>query len=128
MTVNELQYEIQENKTKAHENKEEIDGLINNDSFFYDFKEDFEYLDSDNIMAQQLDYNQNYNINKLHHIVNYYNLPKRKLKKDELIDSIIQFENAPDNSAIVYERKRLWHYLNELKNDSYFGKKIVIFN
>jgi|TARA_R110002074_G_scaffold168843_1_gene330392 uncharacterized protein YjgD (DUF1641 family) len=127
MTTNKLQYEIQENKGKHQENKEEIDSLINNESFFSDFEEEFEYFDSDNVMAQQMDYNQNYNINKLHHIINYYNLPKRKLKKEELIDSIVQFENAPENSAIVYNRKRLWHYLNELKNDSYFGK-FVIFN
>ena len=127
MSTNKLQYEIQENKGKHQENKEEIDSLINNESFFSDFEEEFEYLDSDNVMAQQMDYNQNYNINKLHHIINYYNLPKRKLKKEELIDSIVQFENAPENSAIVYNRKRLWHYLNELKNDSYFGK-FVIFN
>ena len=112
MTTNKLQYEIQENKGKHQENKEEIDSLINNESFFSDFEEEFEYFDSDNVMAQQMDYN---------------NLPKRKLKKEELIDSIVQFENAPENSAIVYNRKRLWHYLNELKNDSYFGK-FVIFN
>jgi|TARA_B110000483_G_scaffold21902_1_gene24978 hypothetical protein len=127
MSTNKLQYEIQENKGKHQENKEEIDSLINNESFFSDFEEEFEYFDSDNVMAQQMDYNQNYNINKLHHIINYYNLPKRKLKKEELIDSIVQFENAPENSTIVYNRKRLWHYLNELKNDSYFGK-FVIFN
>ena len=127
MTTNKLQYEIQENKGKHQENKEEIDSLINNESLFSDFEEECEYFDSDNVMAQQMDYNQNYNINKLHHIINYYNLPKRKLKKEELIDSIVQFENAPENSAIVYNRKRLWHYLNELKNDSYFGK-FVIFN
>ena len=106
MTTNKLQYEIQENKGKHQENKEEIDSLINNESFFSDFEEEFEYFDSDNVMAQQMDYNQNYNINKLHHIINYYNLPKRKLKKEELIDSIVQFENAPENSAIVYNRKR----------------------
>ncbi len=127
MSTNKLQYEIQENKGKHQENKEEIDSLINNESFFSDFEEEFEYFDSDNVIAQQMDYNQNYNINKLHHIINYYNLPKRKLKKEELIDSIVQFENAPENSTIVYNRKRLWHYLNELKNDSYFGK-FVIFN
>jgi len=66
-------------------------------------------------------------VNKLNHIANYYNLSKRKLKKDQLIDSIVQFENNPENSVIVYNRKKLWHYLTELKNDSYFGK-FVIFN
>ena len=94
MTNSELQWEIQENKNKVQENKEEIDSLINNESFFSDFKEEFEYFDYDNIMAQQIDYNQNYNVNKLNHIANYYNLSKRKLKKDQLIDSIVQFNAA----------------------------------
>ena len=127
MSTNELHWEIKENKDKLHENKEEIDSLINNESFFSDFKEEFEYFEYDNIMAQQIDYSQNYNMNKLHHIANYYNLPKRKLKKIELIDSIVQFENNPENYVIVYNRKRLWHYLSELQNDNYFGK-FVIFN
>lgn len=130
MSTNELQWEIQENKDKLDENKEnkeEIDSLINNESFFSDFKEEFEYFDYDNIMAQQIDYSQNYHMNKLHHIANYYSLPKRKLKKNELIDSIVQFENNSENYLIVYNRKRLWHYLFELQNDNYFGK-FVIFN
>ena len=37
MTNSELQWEIQENKNKVQENKEEIDSLINNESFFSDF-------------------------------------------------------------------------------------------
>ena len=41
MTTNKLQYEIQENKGKHQENKEEIDSLINNESFFSDFEEEF---------------------------------------------------------------------------------------
>ena len=45
MTNSELQWEIQENKNKVQENKEEIDSLINNESFFSDFKEEFEYFD-----------------------------------------------------------------------------------
>ena len=57
-----IDHQIQENKNKVQENKEEIDSLINNESFFSDFKEEFEYFDYDNIMAQQIDYNQNYNV------------------------------------------------------------------
>ena len=77
MSTNELQCEIQENKDKLcenKENKEEIDSLINNESFFSDFKEEFEYFEYDNIMAQQIDYSENYNMSKLHHITNYYSL------------------------------------------------------
>ena len=71
-----------------------------------------------------MDYYENYNIKMLHHITNYYQIPKGRLKKDGIIELIIQFENNPDNSAIVYNRKRLWHYINELKNDNYFNRFI----
>jgi len=131
MNNHKLQYEIQETPNNIlSKNKNEIDNLMNNESFFSDFKEDEtedELLEFDNLMAQHIDYFENYSIKLLHHIANYYNLPKRKLKKEELINTIIQYENNPENSFIVYNRKRYWYYLNEIKNDSYFGK-FVIFN
>ena len=61
----------------------------------------------------------------LRHIATYYNIFKRKLKKNGLIDEIIKFENDPNNSIKVYNRKRYWHYINELKNDPYFSKYIM---
>jgi len=122
-----LQYEIQEPSNSLSENKNEIDNLINNESFFSDFEEEDEPFEFDNLMAQHIDYFENYSIKLLHHIANYYNISKRKLNKEELIATIIQYENNPENALIVYNRKRLWHFLNELKNDSYFGK-FVIFN
>jgi len=64
----------------------------------------------------------------LQHIANYYKIPKTKLKKEELIQLIIQFENQDENSEEVYNRKRLWHYINELKNDSYFSKFVLFLN
>ena len=72
-----------------------------------------------------MDYYENYNIKMLHHIANYYKIPKNRLKKDELIGLIIQFENDPENSELVYNRKRLWYYINELKDDKYFSKFII---
>ena len=103
-----------------------IDNILNNDCFFSDSKEENEWFDdtNDNLMSQHIDYFENYNLKQLHHISNYYNIPKRRLKKDELIELIVQFENSNDNLLIVYNRKRFWHYLQELKTDSYFGKFI----
>jgi len=131
MTTHKLQYEIQETPHNIlSKNKNEIDNLMNNESFFSDFKEtendtEKELLDIDNMMAQQVDYFENYTIKSLHHIANYYNISKRKLNKEKLVNTIIQYECNPENSYSVYNRKRLWHYLNELKNDSYFGKYIM---
>lgn len=125
----EIRYELTEYNYNIDENsnKLEIDNMLNNESFFSDFKEESEYFDNDNLMAQHIDYSENYNIKMLKHIASYYNIFKRNYKKDNLIDIIIQFESNPDNSVIVCNRKRCWYYINELKNDSYFSK-FIIFN
>tara|TARA_B100001059_G_scaffold89122_1_gene87656 strand:+ start:318 stop:698 length:381 start_codon:yes stop_codon:yes gene_type:complete len=125
MTV--LNYEIHEQHDDSSNifDKQEIDILLNNDNFFYENTDNNNYLETDHIISQQIDYSQNYNIKKLTHIAKYYNLNIKKNKKEEIIDNIIQFENNPENSIIVYNRKRLWYYLNELKNDNYFSKFII---
>ena len=126
-TVNDLHYELKETNYNIDDNsdKNDIDMMMNNESFFSDFKDEYEYFDNDNLIAQHIDYCENYTIKMLRHIATYYNILKRKLKKNVLIDEIIKFENDPTNSATVYNRKRYWHYINELKNDSYFSKYII---
>jgi hypothetical protein len=124
----ELEYEIKDSDfTIDIEEKNDIDSMLNSEGFFSDFKEQFDIFDHDNMTALHVDYFENYNLKLLYHIANYYNIPKKKLRKEELIQLIILFENDPDNTIAVYNRKRFWHYLHELKTDQYFGK-FVIFN
>jgi hypothetical protein len=125
---NNLKYEIKENINNKEMN--DVDSILNNENFFQDkdFQEEFQFFDEDNIMAQHIDYFENYTVKMLQHIANYYKIPKAKLKKEELIQLIIQFENQDENSEEVYNRKRMWHYINELKNDSYFSKFILFLN
>ena len=77
-------------------------------------------------MTQQIYYDENYTVKELHHIANYYDISKRKKKKGELIDDIIAFELDAMNNEIVETRKRLWFYLNEIKNDNYLSKFIIL--
>ena len=77
-------------------------------------------------MTQQFYYEDNYTVKELHHIANYYDISKRKKKKAELIDDIIAFELDNENNEIVERRKRLWFYLNEIKNDNYLSKFIIL--
>ena len=118
------------NKITSH-----IHDILNNDDYFSDQdcpdfgfdlpnEESCEILDDD-ISAQQIDYSENYTVKMLSHIANYYDIQKKKLKKDELISLIVDYENNPENSIQVYNRKRYWHYIQELQEDSYFGKFIV---
>ena len=77
-------------------------------------------------MTQQFHYDENFTVKELNHIANYYEISKRKKKKAELIDDIIAFELDNENSEIVETRKRLWFYLNEIKNDNYLSKFIIL--
>ena len=110
-----------------------ISNILNDENFFSDshgLSDNDEVTDNgydDNILAQQIDYLENYNLKMLHHIANYYSIPKTRIKKSDLIEMITHFENNPENSHIVYNRKRLWHYIHELKRDDYFSKFIMCF-
>lgn len=121
-----LEYEIKDTEfTIDIDAKNDIDSMLNSEGFFSDFKEQFDIFDHDNMTALHVDYFENYNLKMLYHIANYYNIPKKKLRKEELIQLIILFENDPDNTIAVYNRKRFWHYLHELKTDQYFGKFVI---
>lgn len=78
------------------------------------------------IYHDYLDYMNNYNVKSLTNILGYYNINKNKLVKDEMVQLIILFENEPTNKNIVYQRKRLWNNIIELKNNDYF-KKFILF-
>ena len=116
-----LKYEIKE--STILENQNDIDSMMNNENFFSDmdeFNDEFLFFEEDNLIAQQIDYSENYTLKMLTQIASYYKITKKKVKKEQLIELILSFENDPENSEKVYNRKRMWHYLNELKNDSYF--------
>ena len=81
----------------------------------------------DDIYRDYLDYMNNYNVKSLTNILGYYNINKNKLVKDEMVQLIILFENEPTNKNIVYQRKRLWKNILELKNNEYFKKFIILF-
>jgi len=134
---NEIRYETKELGPPIcdESNKIEIDKMMLNECFFSELDLDDEddgfhnnmndeLNDDDNLIAQHVDYFENYTLKMLHHIANYYEIPKRRLKKEELIELIIQFENESENSLNVYNRKRCWHYIHELQNDTYFEKFI----
>ena len=121
---NNLTYEIHDT-IKNMDYNTEIHSIINNDNFFSDFQEEYDFFDEDNLLSQQIDYYENYTIKLLHQIAGYYKIKRNKIKKGLLVQLIIDFENNPENSVTVYNRKRLWHYLNELKEDEYFSKYIL---
>jgi hypothetical protein len=100
-------------------NIDNIENIINEETMSDD--------NQDTTMAMQLEYSLNYNLKQLKAIANYYKINTRKLKKDEIIENIILFEVAEENQSIVYTRKRLWFFVEELKNDEFFNNIIFPF-
>tara|TARA_B100000945_G_scaffold301972_1_gene285200 strand:- start:173 stop:481 length:309 start_codon:yes stop_codon:yes gene_type:complete len=67
-----------------------------------------------------------YNVKQLSYILQYYDISKGRMCKDEIIQTIILFETDENNLNIVNKRKYLWSVATQLKNDDFFGKYIVI--
>lgn len=83
-------------------------------------------IDTDNIVAKQLDYHENYIVSDLKKIADYYEIPTRKLKKDELIQEIVLYEMNPENSIIYLKRLQAWYWMKELKKDPKL-KQFILF-
>ena len=62
-------------------------------------------------------------------ICNYYGLDKyvkeHKLKKQDIINSIVYFESLPKNNDIVQKRYLMWENIYELLNDPKMKKYII---
>ena len=103
---------------KEIENSDINDFLLNNN---YDFES--------KILAKRFVYEMEYNVKQLLKICDYYGISKdikvSKLKKNEIIDFLIDFEENNANIEIVYKRQQLWYFMNELKNDKFMKKYVI---
>ena len=79
----------------------------------------------DKAMALELEYTTNYTVKQLSQILDYYEISKRKLRKDEMVQILVMFETDAQNASLVSRRKRLWANAQELREDPYFAKFIV---
>jgi hypothetical protein len=70
----------------------------------------------------ELYYNEEYKIKDLLNICKYYGIVKNvkasKCKKQDIISTIIYFENSPENYEMVEKRHKMWAYMTELLEDS----------
>ena len=78
------------------------------------------------MVALELNYRENYTKKQLDRIADYYQIPKRKKKKNELIEEIVIFEQNIANIDIAQHRKTLWYYMDEIKNDNYLSKFLIL--
>ena len=80
----------------------------------------------DDYVACELDYNENYTKKQLELIADYYSISKRKKKKAQLIEEIVIFEKEPSNYDMTQRRKTLWFYMDEINNDSFLNKFLIL--
>ena len=85
-----------------------------------------DYSTIDDYVASELDYDTNYTKKKLEIIAEYYGISKRKKRKYELIEEIVIFEKEPSNCDIVQRRKTMWFYIDEISNDSFLSKFLIL--
>ena len=83
-------------------------------------------LYSDLYFAEVLDYKDNYTKKQLEFICGYYDIKTRKKKKEDLAEDIVIFEKAEENTDLVQRRKMFWFYIDEISNDSYLSKYLIL--
>ena len=133
-------YHIKEVKNNTDSNKiidlNELKNEINYNSIQETFEtfEIFNYNGETELTTQELqdkayilenDYLNNYTVKSLGQIMDYYELNKKNLKKDEIVQILVIFESEPQNEPLVEKRLRLWENIKELKKDKYFSKYII---
>jgi len=84
----------------------------------------------DTMYPEIVNYKINYTVKQLLQICEYYNISKNikliKANKDEIITNIVLFETNSENYEIVIKRKQMWYYIEELKNDRFMKKFILL--
>ena len=80
----------------------------------------------DFMLASEMDYTDNYTVKSLKHIAAYYGFKSMsRIKKNDIIQFILQFENDDLNIELVQQRKNMWFYMSELKDDHYLHQFVI---
>jgi len=128
-----LQYSLQENKKNNDrvsyedvlQQVDTLDEALPDLEIQYIYEED-DILGMDDYLASELDYQTNYIKKDLERIADYYEISKRKKRKDELVEEIVLFEKDPVNIQKVYQRKKLWRYIEEIRKDKYLRQFLIL--
>jgi hypothetical protein len=87
--------------------------------------EDVDFFNMDCATAISFDYDLNYTMKQLKHIAGYYGM-KCKSRKVDIIQDIVLFEMDDKNESMVVRRKRMFRYMETLKNDDYLKSFILL--
>ena len=133
-----ISFSLQEKKQQSHNglsyedllsevttSADAIPDEISEEEYEYDYSMEA-MAGMDDYVASELDYQTNYIKKDLERIADYYEISKRKKRKDELIEDIVLFEKDPVNIQKVYQRKKLWRYIEEIKKDKYLRQFLIL--
>ena len=114
-------------ETTVELNNEDI---INNLSDEFDYTNQINNLTCEEIMESlSIEYKINYTVKDLLLICEYYGISKelkvQKFSKEMIIYFLVDFENDLLNNTIVMKRKKIWSYIDILKNDKFMKKYII---
>ena len=109
---------------------------LNNEDIINNLLDDFDYTNQINNLTSEeiieslsIEYKINYNVKDLLLICEYYGISKelkvQKFSKEMIIYFLVDFENDLLNNTIVMKRKKLWSYIDILKNDKFMKKYII---
>jgi len=116
-------YHVNERKTSDDNTSQNISV----EKLMGDFMNKTVYVENNNDMVYiyRLEYEINYTVKMLTQILEYYKICKRKLKKQDMISKIVEFETDVQNIEMVERRRMFWQYIAELKQDEYMSKYII---
>ena len=109
-----------------YENESKTEQL-NINSFLQEFENT--EVHNDLLFSQTINYIENYTVKELLLICEYYGFAKdlknKKYNKNAIANFLVEFEINPSNNDIVFKRKNMWFYINELKNDKFMKKYVL---
>ena len=115
-----------------------IDEYTNENNNISDFNineilnSEYIFKDDDNLCANFIHYDINCTVKQLLLICEYYGIAKdlktNKCNKYDILNTLIIYENNIENNKKVNKRKKLWNNINELKNDKFMKKYVLLWN
>jgi len=77
-------------------------------------------------ITREVEYEMNYTKSQLNMIAEYYSINSNKEReKYRIVEDIVSFENKTENIEIVFQRNKLWSYIQEIKADVYLSKYLI---
>ena len=133
-----ISFSLQEKKQQSHNglsyedllsevttSADAIPDEVSEEEYEYDYSMEA-MAGMDDYIATELDYQTNYIKKDLEKIADYYEISKRKKRKDQLVEDIVLFEKDPVNIEKVYQRKKMWRYIEEIKKDKYLRQFLIL--